>query len=282
MKVGLKIGPATDPTVKDAAVRAEEMGFDSLWLSERVAIPLDKPHPYEAGTDPWIGLAFVAAVTTRVQLGTSVSQIALRPPVLMARELATLDRLSSGRLIVGAGAGWVEEEFTSAGVPFDTRGGRLNEFILLLRHLWTKPEEPWNGKHFQVPAVGLVRPLTPGGPPIFVGAGASPGINRAARHGDGFLSAGLPPDSLGKLRVRLDELRASFGRTGHFPLYSQVSAPVTAEDARDLVQRYGVVGVDSLIVAEGATISGVPFLEREGVARALLESAHDMSGDEPG
>jgi hypothetical protein len=64
MKVGLKIGPATDSHVKDAAVRAEEMGFDSLWLSERVAIPLDKPHPYEAGTDPWIGLAFVAAVTT--------------------------------------------------------------------------------------------------------------------------------------------------------------------------------------------------------------------------
>lgn len=281
MKVGLKIGPATDPTVKDAAVRAEEMGFDSLWLSERVAIPLDKPHPYEAGTDPWIGLAFVAAVTTRVKLGTSVSQIALRPPVLMARELATLDRLSNGRLIVGAGAGWVEEEFTSTGAPFETRGGRLNEFIALLRHLWTNPEEAWNGKHFQVPAVGLVRPLTPGGPPIFVGAGASPGIRRAARYGDGFISVGLPPDTIARLKTRLGELRASFGRTGPFPLYSQVSAPTTAEDARDLVEHYGGVGVDGLIVSEGATVSGVPFLEREAVARALLESAHAVSAPEP-
>lgn len=281
MKVGLKIGPATDPTVKDAAVLAEEMGFDSLWLSERVAIPLDKPHPYEAGTDPWIGLAFVAAVTTRVQLGTSVSQIALRPPVLMARELATLDRLSNGRLIVGAGAGWVEEEFTSTGVPFETRGGRLNEFIPLVRHLWTKPEEPWNGKHFQVPAVGLVRPLTAGGPPIFVGAGASPGIRRAARYGDGFISVGLPPDTVARLKARLDDLRASFGRTGSFPLYSQVSAPATAEDARDLVERYGGVGVDGLIASEGATVSGVPFLEREAVARVLLESAHALGAEKP-
>ena len=279
MKVGLKIGPAADSTVKDAAVRAEDMGFDSLWLSERVAIPLDKPHPYQPGTDPWIGLAFVAAVTSRVQLGTSVSQIALRPPILMARELATLDRLSNGRLIVGAGAGWVEEEFTSTGVPFETRGGRLNEFISLLRHLWTNPEEAWNGKHFQVPAVGLVRPLTPGGPPIFVGAGASPGIRRAARYGDGFISVGLPPDTIARLKVRLAELRASFGRTSPFPLYSQVSAPATAEDARELVERYGGVGVDSLIISEGATVSGIPFLERDAVAQTLLDKAHALSAE---
>ena len=84
----------------------------------------------------------------------------------MARELATLDRLSEGRLVVGAGAGWVEEEFTSTGVPFETRGGRLNEFIPLLRHLWTTPEQPWHGKFFEIPAIGLIKPATPGGPPL--------------------------------------------------------------------------------------------------------------------
>jgi probable F420-dependent oxidoreductase len=274
MEVGIKIGPADGPEVKDAAVRAEALGFDSVWLSERVAIPLDKPHPYEPGTDPWIGLAFAAAVTERVRLGTSVSQIALRPPVLMARELATLDRLSNGRVIVGAGAGWVEEEFTSTGVPFETRGGRLNEFIPLLRHLWTNPEEPWTGKHFQVPSIGLVRPFTPGGPPIFVGAGAPPGIRRAARYGDGFISVMLPPDTIAKLRSRLTALRAGFGRTGDFPLYTQVTAPATTEDARTLVQSYGEAGVSGLIISEGATISGVSFLEREGTVRTLIESAH--------
>src|SRR5881628_3507756 len=166
MEIGVKLDQARDVDMKRAAEEAERIGFDSVWLSERVAIPLDKPHPFEPMIDPWLGLAYVAGVTERVKLGTSVSQIALRPPVLMARELATIDRLSGGRLIVGAGAGWVEEEFTSTAVPFETRGGRLNEFIRLLRHLWTKPEEPWNGKHFQIPAAGLIKPLTPGGPPI--------------------------------------------------------------------------------------------------------------------
>jgi alkanesulfonate monooxygenase SsuD/methylene tetrahydromethanopterin reductase-like flavin-dependent oxidoreductase (luciferase family) len=150
MKVGVKIDPATDRSVKRVAEEAERAGFDSVWVSERVAVPLDKTHPYQPMVDPWTALSFVAAATERVTLGTSVSQIALRPPVLMARELATLDRLCAGRLIVGAGAGWVEEEFASTGVPFETRGGRLNEFIRLLRHLWTTPEQPWHGEFFAI------------------------------------------------------------------------------------------------------------------------------------
>src|SRR5207247_9449531 len=173
LKIGVKLGPASERTLKRAAEEAERAGFDSIWLSERVAVPLDRPHPYQPLADPWIGLAFVAAVTERVSLGTSVSQIALRPPVLMARELATLDRLSEGRLIVGAGAGWVEEEFTSTGVPFETRGGRLNELIPLLRHLCPKPEEPWRGPFFSIPPVGLIKPLTPGRPTVYVGAASA-------------------------------------------------------------------------------------------------------------
>lgn len=163
MKIGVRIDPTDERGVKRAAEEAKRIGFDSVWLSERVAIPLDKPHPYQPMVEPWIALSFVAAVTERVTLGTSVSQIALRPPVLMARELATLDRLSGGRVIVGAGAGWVEEEFTSTGVPFETRGGRLNEMIRVLRHLWTVAETPWHGKFFNIPAVGLIKPATPGG-----------------------------------------------------------------------------------------------------------------------
>ena len=168
------------------AEEAEKAGFDSLWISERVAVPLDKPHPFQPMVDPWMALAFVAAVTERVTIGTSVSQIALRPPVLMARELATLDRLCEGRPIVGPGAGWVEEEFASTSIPFATRGGRLNEFIRVLRHLWTMPEQPWRGKFFDIPAVGLIKPATPGGPPIYVGATGPAGLRRAARYGDGI------------------------------------------------------------------------------------------------
>ncbi len=274
MKIGVKIGPALDRSVADAARKAEALGFDSVWVSERVAVPLDKPHPYDPMVDPWVALGFVAAVTERVQLGTSVSQIALRPPVIMARELATLDRLSGGRAIVGAGAGWVEEEFTSTGVEFATRGGRLNEFIPLLKHLWTTPEEPWQGKHFTIPAVGLVKPLTPGGPPIYLGAGGPPGLRRAAKYGDGFIAVSVPPASLGNLRERLLEMRAEFGREGPFPFYAQTAPPGTEDEARSLIRDHAAVGTDGIILAAQGSVSAIDFLAREDIAGVVIEAAH--------
>ncbi len=272
VKIGVKIGPATERSLKYVAEEAEKIGFDSVWLSERVVTPLDRPHPYQPMVDPWIALSFVAAVTERVTLGTSVSQIALRPPVLMARELATLDRLCEGRLIVGAGAGWVEEEFASTGVSFETRGGRLNEVIRLLRHLWTKPEEPWHGKFFDISGVGLVKPLTPGGPPIYVGAAGPAGLRRAARYGDGFIATALAPDRLHDIRRRLGELRSEFGRSGPFPLLAQVSPPENSETARTLIRAYQEAGVDGLILTYDG---GLPdaFLDKAGVVKALIESA---------
>jgi probable F420-dependent oxidoreductase len=276
MKIGVKIGPALDRSVADAARKAEALGFDSVWVSERVVVPLDKPHPYDPMVDPWVTLGFVAAVTERVQLGTSVSQIALRPPVLMARELATLDRLSNGRVIVGAGAGWVEEEFTSTGVEFKTRGGRLNEFIPLLKHLWTTPEEPWSGKHFTIPGVGLVKPMTPGGPPIFLGAGGPPGLRRAAKHGDGFIAVSVPPASLVLLRERLLQMRGEFGREGPFPFYTQTAPPGTPEAAAQLIREHAVAGVDGIILAAQGSVSAIEFLEQTDVARAVVEAAHEV------
>lgn len=278
MKIGVKIGPALDRSVAEAARKAEALGFDSVWVSERVAVPLDKPHPYEPMVDPWVALGFVAAVTERVELGTSVSQIALRPPVLMARELATLDRLSNGRVIVGAGAGWVEEEFTSTGVEFATRGGRLNEFIPLLKHLWTQPDEPWHGKYFTIPPVGLVKPVTPGGPPIFLGAGGPPGLRRAAKHGDGFIAVSVPPASLAALRERLLTMRAEFGREGPFPFYAQTSPPRTPEQARELVSEHADAGVDGIILATAGSVSAIDFLEDADVARELIAVAHGVGG----
>jgi len=271
MKVGVKLSPANERSLKRAAEEAERLGFDSVWLSERVVTPLDRPHPYEPMVDPWIGLAFVAAVTERVKLGTSVSQIALRPPVLMARELATLDRLSEGRVIVGAGAGWVVEEFTSTGVPFADRGGRLNECIRVLRHLWMQPEQPWHGKYYEIPAAGIVRPRTPGGPPIFVGGFLDPGLRRAARFGDGFIAVAQAPDAHAKLRARLDEMRAQYGRTGAFPYYAQADPPATIAEAKEMVRAYHQAGVDALILTYQA---GVPdgFLQARDAARALIES----------
>ena len=274
MKIGVKIGPALDRSqLRQAAEQAEAMGFHSVWLSERVAVPLDKPHPYQPMVDPWVALAFVAAVTERVVLGTSVSQIALRPPVLMARELATLDRLSGGnRLIVGAGAGWVQEEFTSTGVPFQARGGRLGEFVQVLHHLWTKPGQPWHGKHFDIPDVGMVQPLTTGGPPIYIGAGAPPGLRRAAKYGDGFLATPFPPDAIAGFRARLLEMRQKYGRSGPFPVFTQAPPPESVENAQKMVADYAAAGVDGLILANFAD-KPVDFTSKPDIFRALLELA---------
>jgi alkanesulfonate monooxygenase SsuD/methylene tetrahydromethanopterin reductase-like flavin-dependent oxidoreductase (luciferase family) len=200
-----------------------------------------------------------------------VSQIALRPPVLMAREIATLDRLSEGRLIVGAGAGWVEEEFTSTAVPFDTRGGRLNEFIRLLRHLWTTPEQPWHGKFFTIPAVGIVKPLTPEGPPIYVGAASSAGLRRAARYADGFIATALPVTTLANVKQRLGEMRSRLGRDGAFPFLAQVTPPATVEDARAMVNDHSAAGVDGLILTYAGDLPDA-FLDSRDVVRALIES----------
>jgi hypothetical protein len=128
LEVGVKFALASGPEIADLARKAEAAGYDWLWVSERVAVPVDKPHPYDPSIDPWIALAYLAGATERIRLGTVVSQIALRDPVLMARELATLDMLSRGRMVVGAGAGWVDMEFEATNVPFGTRGARLNEF----------------------------------------------------------------------------------------------------------------------------------------------------------
>jgi alkanesulfonate monooxygenase SsuD/methylene tetrahydromethanopterin reductase-like flavin-dependent oxidoreductase (luciferase family) len=156
-------------------------------------------------------------------------------------------------------------------VPFDTRGGRLNEFLRLLRHLWTTPEKGWEGKHFQVPPVGLARPLTPGGPPIYVGASGPAGLRRAARYGDGYISTGHSPQDIAGIRARLLEMRRGFGREVRFPVFTQVSQPASPEDAERMVAEYADAGADGLILSGGfEQESALPGPE---VARALVEAA---------
>jgi probable F420-dependent oxidoreductase len=273
MKVGIKIGPAMGTDVREAAQAAEGMGFDSVWLSERVVIPLDKPHPHEPMVDPWIALSYVAAVTERVTLGTSVSQIALRPPVLMARELATLDRLSGGRLIVGAGAGWVVEEFISTGISFDDRGGRLNEYLRILKHLFTTPDQPWHGKYYDVPAVGIVQPTRPGGPPLFVGGFTDAGYRRAARYADGFIAGNTQqPEQFMQVRARIEALRAKHGRTGPFAYFAQASSPATPDAAREQTAALAAVGVECAILSYPGDVVAAMH-EHHDALRAFIESA---------
>ena len=163
MKFGLMFangGPFSEPaTAVGLAQLAEEVGFESLWTVEHVCVPTgyQSAYPYSPTgkmpggedvpiPDPLIWLAYVAAATTRIRLATGILILPQRNPVILAKEIATLDRLSGGRVELGVGVGWLEEEFDALGVPWAARGRRTDEYIDVLRRMWREPETAFDGE----------------------------------------------------------------------------------------------------------------------------------------
>ncbi|MET9670599.1 LLM class flavin-dependent oxidoreductase [Streptomyces sp. NPDC006475] len=168
----------------EQARHAEAVGFDSLWAGDS---PLTRPR-----ADPLLLLSAVAVAAPRPMLGTAVLLPALRHPILMAHQLATLDRLADGRLIVGMGAGFptpgTQAQFDAIDVPFRTRVSRLEESIEAMRRLWSGTNVSFNGRHFDFRDVTLApTPTRPEGPPIWLAGGGDPALRRVARLGDGWL-----------------------------------------------------------------------------------------------
>src|ERR1700751_2501694 len=168
--------PQTGPLL-DLAVRAEDLGFDSVWVGDSL---LARPRH-----DPLTMLAAVAARTRRVQLGTAVFLPALRNPVVLAHQLATLDQISEGRLVLGAGIASdvanIRAEFVAAGVPFEGRVGRMMEGLRLARALWSGKPVNWEGRWPVNDGVLGPTPYRPGGPPIWMAGSVRPAAGRAAR-----------------------------------------------------------------------------------------------------
>jgi alkanesulfonate monooxygenase SsuD/methylene tetrahydromethanopterin reductase-like flavin-dependent oxidoreductase (luciferase family) len=175
--------PQTGPLL-DLAVRAEDLGFDSVWVGDSL---LARPRH-----DPLTMLAAVAARTRRVQLGTAVFLPALRNPVVLAHQLATLDQISEGRLVLGAGIASdvpnIRGEFVAAGVPFEGRVGRMMEGLRLARALWSGRPVDWDGRWCVESGVLGPVPCRPGGPPIWLAGSVRPAFERAARHFDGWFA----------------------------------------------------------------------------------------------
>lgn len=193
----------------DLAVRAEELGFDSVWVGDSV---LSRPR-LEAMTT----LAAVAARTRRVRLGTAVLLPALRHPVLLANEAANVDILSHGRLILGVGVATnnasIEREFTACGVPFGRRLGIFEETITLLRRLWTEPSVTFHGRHFRLDDVSLgLRPIQATGIPIWIAGSVDTAQRRALRLGDGWFPNPRSPEALAAQWQRLQELAREMGK----------------------------------------------------------------------
>src|SRR3954453_8876685 len=157
MEVGVPLpqyGRAAGPdAITRAATQAEELGFADVWVSDHLAVPTGAPYPPAFLYEPVVTLTWAAAATTRVGLGTSVLVLPYRHPLHLAKELASLDRLSGGRLIVGAAAGWLEGEFDALDVPFRERGGRTDEAIDVLRACWGPDPVTYQGRFFALDAL---------------------------------------------------------------------------------------------------------------------------------
>ncbi len=199
--IGRKAGPEA---IRRAAIQAEELGFADAWTSEHIIVPKDAPYPPSAlFYDPVLTLTWAAAYTKRIGLGTSVLVLPMRHPLPLAKELATLQNLSEGRLILGAGVGWLEAEFAALGVPFRERGRRMDEGIAMMRAVWS--QDPVTFPARNIPAVieemrMLPQPVKP--IPIWIGGSSEPALKRAIRL-DGWHGSRVSPEAAAPIVHRL-------------------------------------------------------------------------------
>ena len=178
---------ATPSLIKRYAVQAEELGLHDVWVSEHIIVPRDQFPRSPLFYDPVLTLTWVAAVTRRVRLGTSVLVLPMRHPLPLAKELATLHNFSEGRLILGAGVGWLKPEFAALGVPFNERGRRLDEGLAMMHAVWS--EDPVTFESRYIPAVIDCMTMTPmpvSPIPLWLGGSSDAALARTIRIADGW------------------------------------------------------------------------------------------------
>ena len=231
MKFGLPFFGISPRYYGEVAQAAEQAGFESVWIPEHLVLPVDIPPTYlysESGFppitadtpmyDPWVVLAAVSGVTSTIRLATNVFILPLRHPIATARSVVTLDRISGGRVTLGIGVGWLEEEFDVMGQSFHDRGRRTDEIIDILRRLWSDDVIEQHTGHFDFGPVKFnPKPLQQPSIPIEVGGTSGPALRRAGRLGDGWIEIGSTDldDFRAKLAVVM-EARRNAGRTGPF------------------------------------------------------------------
>ena len=230
-------GPLASPeTIARVAVEGEAMGYGYISLSDHIVIPRDiqARYPYSStgefppgGRGNWyeqlISAAYIAAKTSRLRLVTSVMVVPHRPAVLAAKMLATIDLLSSGRLTIGCGVGWLKEEFEALGLPpFTERGAVTDEYIAAFRELWTSETPRFQGRYVRFADIVFApKPAQKPHPPIWAGGESEPALRRVARLCDGWYPIGTNPqhplDTLPRYRAGIERLRRLVGEAGRDP-----------------------------------------------------------------
>jgi probable F420-dependent oxidoreductase len=211
MKIGVNLhnyGPfASKPAIDAIAERSEALGYDSIWTADHILVPRTEPEPFGQLLETLTTLSYIAAKTRRIALGTSILVLPQREPILVAKQAATVDELSDGRLTLGIGVGWIEREFGYLGADFAARGDRADEYIAALRELWTADEPQFAGDAVRFDeAIFSPRPRRQSGIPILVGGDSTRALRRAARLADGWHALDASPKKIRDAAVTLATL----------------------------------------------------------------------------
>jgi len=229
MKIGFSagnIGPiGTAEAITKIAIRAEELGYHSLWTVERLLYPVEpqSPYPptpdgslpeqYRYTLDPLETLTFAAAHTRKITLGTSILDLPFYNPVMLARRLSTLDLLSGGRLRVGFGLGWSLDEMQAAGANMKTRGAQADEFLQVLKAIWTTNPAEFHGKFYHLPKSWIdPKPVQKPHPPIYFAAYAPAAMKRVAEHASGWNPVGIPVEGMAQMWSAIKQMATDAGR----------------------------------------------------------------------
>ncbi|MDE0721140.1 MAG: LLM class F420-dependent oxidoreductase [Dehalococcoidia bacterium] len=226
MKVGVNVAVNSNTgDIGAFAKKAEDLGFESLWMAEHPIIPVATNSKY-GGTpdgsiplamsdmaDPFISLAIASGTTSKIMLGTSICLIPEHNPLVQAKQIAALDFHSGGRFIFGIGTGWLREETEIMGGDFDHRWTQAKEAIEVMKELWTKDEAEYHGHYYDFPPVRVFpKPIQSPHPPVFLGGAATNVFKRVINYGDGWMPVRATPDSVRAGRAALDELADAAGR----------------------------------------------------------------------
>ncbi len=276
---GINLGVCAQPEAATRVARAAEAaGFESLWTAEHVVLPDPQvpPSPVPPETeilDPATSLAFVAASTSNIRLATGIVILPQRNPVVLAKEFASLDRLSGGRVILGVAAGYLEPEFAAIGASFGDRGARTDEYIDAIRELWTRERPSFRGHTVAFSGIqSRPLPVARPHPPIVIGGQSDPALRRALLRGEGWYGFAMDVDVTAKMLDRLRELAKTVERPAERgELEITITPPPGAFD-EDLVRRYADLGVHRLVPLCLGHDAGAWVAQLEAQAEALARS----------
>ncbi len=259
---GINFGPCADAQIaRRVAQAAEARGIESVWTGEHVVLPDPQvpPSPVPPETpflDPAVALAYIAAGTQTIRLGTGIIILPQRNPLVLAKELASLDVVSCGRLIFGIGIGYLKPEFDGLGIPFSHKGARTIEYLEAMLAMWTQPQPSYRGRFVNFAGINAFpRPVQQPHPPIVIGGASPEAFKRAVQHGNGWYGFALDVTTAARHIDALRETQRTTARPAALGELEISVTPVGKLDA-DTVRRFADLGVHRLIVSRRATTEG--------------------------